>query len=326
MRFLALLGGLSLVSGAWASFDLMLFLDGTTDRIHRFDPVNNVNLGSFLTVGSTEGLLVDQASATVYTLSQGTMALTLQRYNIATGQMVSEIALPTTFTSPIGFTYQPKLSQGPAGEALLSLYGGIQRMNLATGALIGTPYAWSTNDFTYEISRAGYLSTGEYLVPGESDGTPYSNDRAMVFNSANVWQNSFLVGGPAAASFIWDINARGNRALVTTYNGDSGELFMLTRGASNLTSVRIGSNHPSRYYLFAEWGHGSEGYMISDVLDGVSGPYHYRKFSTVSGSMGQENLISGINRIDATAILLAPEPGGMAALGLGLLVLLRRRR
>jgi hypothetical protein len=330
MRFfsLVLVAMASASSMAQASFDMLLLYDrsNSNSRITRYDPVNNINLGGFDVLGDAAGLLVDQPSGTVYTVSRGFNAYSIQRYSIWTGDLVSEVILPGSYNLTSGFGYTPTLAKGANGEGILTLEHGIQRVNLSTGALIGPVIGWPGTDFRTGEVRGVYLGNGEYGMVGETDGSPWTTDRVMLFTSGNTWRASYTMNTGYQSTFMRDINARGNQILFTVSSQENNqEVFMLTRGTNSFTGQKIaGTDSSNRIFLRTEWGHGNDGYVISLLPN--TGNYFYNRFSTLSGGMGPERAFTGVSAISDSAIFLAPEPGTMTALGLGALAVLRKRR
>lgn len=315
-------------SGAQASFDMLLLASRTTgdSTVTRYDPVNNVNLGTIQIMGSANGLVVDQASGTFYTVSEGMVSKSLQRYSIWTGELVSEVVLPGSYVGTSGLGYTPKIAQGAPGEGIITLEYGIQRVNLSSGALIGSPIGWPGTDFRTGGVRGVYLANGEYGMVGETDGSPFTTDRVMLFNNANTWRSSYILPTNEQFTFIRDLVGRGNQMMLTVNSQENDdEVFLLTRGTNSFTGQRIARNTSStRLMTEAEFGHGTSAYVM--YWEPNTSNYYYRSVSTLTGAMSSERAFGGGVQVWDTAIFLAPEPGTMTALGLGALAVLRKRR
>ena len=305
------------VAGA-SSFDMMLIVD-QGNRIYRHDVGNNVALGFIATTGNVRGLAVDQPSGTVFAFTTGPLATAIQRYNIWTGELLSTIPI----TPSTGLLLPMSMSQ--TGDLLITRDTGLQRINRLTGAQIGSNIAWSSTDFTYN-ARGAQLANGEFAVYGETDGAPFPTDRVMLFNSSNTWQASSIITNTAGSTVGVDLAARGNDLLVgyTDLSLSTTYVSLARRGATTFTSTQLFSGSiNSNQIQGLEWGHTDEAYAL--FLNPSTG-YFYRKFSTVTGSFSPNVSLSYLTNTSSTAMFLAPEPGTIAAFGLGAGFLLKRRR
>lgn len=306
------------VPSAHASFDMMLLSNYQSRQIHRYDPQNGVYLGAFDAVGSPTLMVVNQATQEVYVLTEGNLGMGIARYNYNTGDYLGIVALPSAWGVPSA------MARGNAGEVLISAGRDIYRVNPLTGATVGTPIFYTDRAFTYP-TRAGYLSEGNYLVYGDSDGTAWSNDYLMAITPTGGWQGSWLNSVPFASNLPRDLVVRGSEALTLSQNPTSWRINLHRRtGSTTFNALQLASFDSSRGYRQLEWGHGANAYVT--FVNGTTGIYGVRAFGTVLGNFGPERNMTFTDRIDGTAIVLAPEPGTMAALGFGALALLRRRR
>ncbi len=309
--------GMALVAPAWASFDMMLVSNYTSRQIHRYDPQNNVYLGAFDTVGQPTSLVVNQAASEVYVLTEGFLGSGIARYNYNTGDYLGLVALPTIWGTPLN------MSRGNSGEVLVSTGLDVYRVNPLTGTQIGTSLFYTDRKFTYP-ARSGYLGEGNYLLYGNSDGTVWANDYLMAISPSGGWQGSWIAPAAQNANIPRDLVVRGSEALSLTQTPATWNLNIHRRQTSGTFSGTLISDFDgTRFYRTVEFGHGANGYLtFNNVSTGVFG---VRSFGTVLGNLGPERNITFTNRIDGTAMVLAPEPATMAGLGLGLAALLKRR-
>lgn len=306
------------VGMASASFDMMLISNFQTRQIHRFDPQNGVHLGSFDAIGAPTSLVVNQAAQEVYVLTEGFLGSGIARYNYNTGDYLGLVALPTSWGLPLN------MARGNSGEVLISTGLDVFRVNPLTGAQIGTPLFYSDRRFTYPV-RSGYLSEGNYLLYGNSDGTVWNSDYLMAISPSGSWQGSWIAPGPHGSSIPRDLVVRGSEALSLTQTPSAWNLHLHKRTLLGTFSGTLLSDFDgTRSYRTVEWGHAANGYLT--FVNSATGVFGVRGFGTVIGNLGPERNMTFTNRIDGTAMVLAPEPGTMAALAAGIVVLLRRRK
>ena len=84
MRILCLLAAMGAITTAFASFDLLL-LPSSDGKIHRFDPANQVNLGSFGSGGSIDGTAINPVNGEIAVIRQGIASM---GYNPNTGALL----------------------------------------------------------------------------------------------------------------------------------------------------------------------------------------------------------------------------------------------
>lgn len=291
-----------------------MLLIASGSRVYRYDPVNQVSLGSFATVGLAGSVAVDQSTGELYSLSAGTVGQFLARYNIWTGEFLGSVSVPTSYGNASA------ISKGANGELLLSTWRDVVRINPLTGAQIGVPLFYTDRKFTY-ASRHGVFGDGSYLLAGESDGTLWANDYAMMFTPGNTWFGSYMMPGGYTSTTYRDVVVRGDTALVA-YNGPGG--LAISRLRKSGTSLP-GLNLISGYTLpldFVEFGHFSNAYAIGQS----SSTAYVRGFDSEFGAFGLSSQFTLTTTITGTAIFLAPEPGSLAVMGLGLAAFGRLRR
>lgn len=317
LRFSTCLAVLALAIPGAASFDLMFMSNYATQQIHRYDPQNNLYLGAFDTVGQTTSIVVDQARSELYGLTEGNFGYGIARYNLWTGAYLGLVALPNTWGVPAS------MSRGNTGEVLISAGLDVYRVNPLTGSTIGTSLYYFDRKFNYR-TRAGYLSEGNYLLYGDSDGTVWSNDYAMAINANGSWSGSYTVPGPHSSNVPRDVVTRGNESMVISQTPTNWTLSYLSRiNSTTFAGQTLWDGGTTRSMRYAEFGHNANGYVT--FFNTTTSTMGIRSFGTVLGNLGPERNLTFTNRIDGSAIFLAPEPGSLGVLAAGLVLMLRMR-
>lgn len=317
LRFSTCLAVLALAIPGAASFDLMFMSNYATQQIHRYDPQNNLYMGAFDTVGQTTSIVVDQSRSELYGLTEGAFGYGIARYNLWTGAYLGMVALPNTWGVPAS------MSSGNTGEVLISAGLDVFRVNPISGSTIGSPLYYSDRSFSY-TTRAGYLSEGNYLLYGNSDGTLWSNDYAMAIAPNGSWHGSYIVPGAHSSNIPRDVVTRGNESMIISQTPSTWTLNYLSRITStSFASQTLWDSGTTRSMRYAEFGHNANGYVTyANTTNSTMG---IRSFGTVLGNLGPERTLSFTNRIDGSAIFLAPEPGSLGVLAAGLVLMLRMR-
>lgn len=292
----------------------MLLSNASTQKIHRYDPVNNAYLGAINTIGTTSSLVVNQTDGEVYGLTSGPGGYGISRYNIWSGAYLGTVAVTSAYGAPTA------MGKGANGEVLLSCNLDIIRVNPLTGAQVGSSIYYTDRHFSYPKRAAAY-GTSNYVVTGNSDGAVWGSDYTMVLSSAGFALGSYGLSGGQASSYPRDIVARGTTAL-GIYSTPSQSQLVYHTGTSLVSSV-VDTYNTSRLPVFAEFGHGDDAYVVGTNVTAAN--MYVRRYGLTLFNSGPENTISFTNQVDGTAIFLAPEPGSLSALALGAFALLRRR-
>lgn len=308
LRQIASLCFVSLGCLASASFDVLLQGDYDANQfghIDRYDPVSRVYLGSFQ-VGFTlpEHMVTDVARSIVYVR---TSINQVQMYNYSTGALLESLTLNGS-----------QLCLSDDGTFLYSLSGGqLRGVNVYSGNGV-TPLTLSG----LGTDTGGFAFTPNGLILA-ADNT---NARYRLFNSTGglIFNNSYLGGvtdveqvslnrndGFSTYSYMGITNLTDstfNTFVTTTLNSpatvDSGSFF------AQLTGVV--SAHEGHYLI---------GTNISSPTSLIA---QRRTYAGVAAS--QFTLSQTTSALGGSAIVLAPEPGTMIALGAGVLALLKRRK
>lgn len=310
---LRLLPVLTLVIGgttAQASFDLMLVHDNASGVMHRIDPISRTYLGSFA-VPVFQSMAASYTQKTVYLGNPGGV----MAYDYSTGEERPErsFVVPTILNCVAMSANQNTIYAGMANGNILSY-------DASNGTLTGTFAA----------------------VAGSSIQamTPTADGRLIVMTGAPTGHNLRLFSGAGSQLAVQSVDA--STALASnsiaywtqvdsndrvffrgTQTGAGYNYSMLSRGSNTLSSVGPGSYSGFANLSFHMPGH-SGGYLAG--LDTVpANGFRVTRFTGLA-SPANSTVYSNILQADHAAIVLAPEPGTWAALGLGALALMRRRR
>lgn len=329
MRPILLLAGLATASLASASFELALILQSfevpnsvPATAITRWDPVSRTFLGSFgagQLVASGPIAIDPSAPGTVTNFQTTTGSLQLQKFNYSTGENLGLISTSINSTALNDAKYTA------SGNLLLA--GTINGLTLArqytaAGSLVRTfSLPLNTNmviginqgadGVTYLLTRQpGTVSNHKYTITSHASGSGAISQTVVIAdNSTNSRTGLTLgagvlsVGGGSFLARIW-LTANGT-TLGTPDNPSGGYAFasdeMMNGHGNSLHSIGYDSSTTRTYFSTAT------------VTNNSTGAYSYITDSRFGA-------------IYDSAIVVAPEPGTMLALGAGMLAILRRRR
>ncbi len=293
---------------AQASFDLMVIptSDGT---INRYDPVNNIRLGSFGSGPAIKDLSINPLTKQLVALRGGTAAL----YNLNTGDRL--------------------------GVTQIDAFSNHTVWNSANSSMtVVVPYVSSTfldsivfNPFGYQFSSPIGASLYNYLRVG-SAGLGFTNSATPQLAYSPTGS-----GTPTLTStFLTGITRMSPFQL-----GSSGYNYMTAQNASSTTLYAVINPGASASIGTANWS--TTEFDLAQptfVVPSHDGLYIMGKSSTsadwriidlglLGGAAIQYNsrVLTGLTYTPARpAIILAPEPGTMIAIGLGIVAMVKRRR
>ncbi len=286
----------SAAAASQASFELLLAVDNAEGKVHRFDPVTGISLGSFgqgMMLGPAK-IAINESSGVAYVSNYGLNSVQMWNYN--TGAYLGD--LTNSVTGPWGIV---RLDNGNIAIA----NGALVRTFNSTGSLLSS---FSTSGF-------GLGTDGVNLFAGESG-------QIRKFSASGTLLGTLLTPGRVN----YDIQIRGTTAYSSgaNYTNKFGRFNPVTM--TGYTETTVSSLSAAADVYSTALSHGAILYVPgSSTAAGnptVFSRYHTTAGTTISnfGNLPTTSLITG------TAIVLAPEPGTMAALGLGAAALLRRRR
>lgn len=309
------------VSSALASFDMML-MPNFSNRVNRYDPVNGVNLGGFNSNNARQ-VTIDQTRGIAYAYDSS--AARIRGYNYSTGESVG-------------------LAGAVSGVKALEYHAGINRVLSLTGTGISSSALGSTSaavltTLSAAVSWETMAIFGNVItVFGNSGVGSIAYESYNATTGANLGGGSFGTSLLAASSFgkaTWISSpVSSNGYYVFTYVNASGNLLLARSNATAagvagvISSTTLSGFASSNVMPATVIGHngffivGQSSTTATDTLvrklDNVpSFPAEYTQ--TISGTTFTAGIYQAAN-------VVAPEPGSMIALGLGVAALVRKRR
>lgn len=301
-----------------ASYELML-IPSIDDRVYRYDPTNNIMLGSFSAY--TPSWVVAQSSTSRAWVGNGVNEV-VRPFNYSTG-----------FATDINRTLISTSSAILSGSRLIASEAGFIRTFDTNTFLTGSVSiaAGMTN-----VQRITEISGGRYAVIGfnatkdivgyiaNSSLSPLASIVTLV--SAPSVDSTSQIGGATVLStggdrvaFTYRANTDNHQVRTLTFSsttiiGSSNLLTMV--GEYDIDSVpTIAPTHEG----FALVGADPTG-LKTRVLTYAS------VTSSIVGRVGSSDLNFRVGESLTVGMVVAPEPGTLAALGLGLAAILRKRR
>ncbi|MCC6686345.1 MAG: hypothetical protein IT205_05090 [Fimbriimonadaceae bacterium] len=320
LKFAALTAIASLAAGAVASFDLML-IPGSDGRVHRYDPVNGVSLGSF--AGQNPLLVATNGAGVSYSCS-GFGAF---GHAYSTGQSLGSWVLPV---NPRSLEYADGALFGMSSTTL-------RKVDTVTGAstnvTLSSSVAWqsltsfgttliaiginTSNVITYQTLSTATLtlsatsSAGVSVAPGTALGKAGFTFNPGVPGSLPQFAFSY-VNTSSQVSFIRSFLSGGSPVTTTP--------FTITgfTSTNSMPSVLAGHN--------GYWIYGQDSTVAANAriarIDIVSSSFIPGASTTITAPGGSFSSASYYH----PGIVIAPEPAAFMPLGLGLLLMRRRKR
>lgn len=325
----ALLLSLALIgasNSALASFDMLMMPSISTGRVNRYDPINNVSLGSFNGGTATRLVTINQATNRAFVLDTGASRIRSFNYNtgeilggnLSAGSIISmDYHAPTNrlwFITPTGIS---------RWETTTAFITTVQSNTGAFSAQSGT----MINDSVYAVF--GLNATNQIVVNNYNASTG-------AFISALTTTFTAQAGSRLGQSTNFLASAAGNSPYaVVTYRDSAGNPFVLrfAYNASNVVNLDLASQPLTGFNasnVTPALVRGHEGFFVVGQ-DSTTGTLTRIQQYDNSGAFG---LVQNTTMTGATysagayqvANVVAPEPASMIALGLGLFAIAKRRR
>lgn len=315
---------LSASLSVFASFELML-LPGADGRTYRYDPVNNISLGSYRT-----------GSSNITNIAASTAGLAYGTTSSGSGYYVNEYS--TGNALPLLSGPNQPLSTDLLGNTLyiLDSFGALRRRDLLTSTTVttalGAGVTWRTGTVLGgRYYAAGVNGTNNIVLQNvnlttnavssvittslvASGVTGLGKMAAFRNNNWAAAQGMFvyLTSGGGFNTFRFDINADGSVPTGTPTTGS-----LLNFGTANFIPATMASH---------------DGFKVVGQDSTVLTNYRINHYAFSSGILaGQSDTFAATGgtrtgyALFQPALIVAPEPGTMIALGLGLAGIMRRR-
>lgn len=294
-----------IVVPAFASFELVLALDrGNTSvagRIHRYDGDSGTYLGSFAQgwVNSDSVMAISQANNTVTTGTNGV----IRTFNYNTGEMMNSLNVGG-FLTAMTSTNSGEILFGISGQNYLGRFDPVANtyttISLPTGQSPNTPAVsfLATNGNTWYFGDAANtrawrsVNAGAtwtfYSIP--SLITPQVQNQAMF--SGNSW-GDFYISNRSSSNYYYDFGSGANPRSIAGFTATTG----------------LAQGHAGKSFILGATATGS---MIQ-----VQDRYQMDGFRFSASQVINPGHLASV---------VAPEPGTMAALAVGIAAILRKRR
>ena len=303
-----------------ASFDLMLLPDQSSGRIVRFDPINQIQLGSVNVQTLARSVVANNSSAPFAYSSGNTGGI---KFNYSTGERITSASFPNG-----------ALSLNHDGSRVYETIGAdtVYRYNANLGFLgnfssLSMVNTMAVQQYTNDrVVLIGLNSAGD-LIAANHDTIAHAQvgSTVMLVSAANLLAGS-TVQGMELTTF--------NRGVLTYRASDNSTRLMYVAmdafgGVTGPLSSTTVAGYATATTASTMVLRGHAGFFVVGTNAAGTGTYITEYAIPFSSATGVYTL-NGVTmpttgRWRATNIV-APEPGTMVALGAGLVVLLRRRR
>lgn len=327
---------LGLAGSAFASFEMQLVLEreGGLGQVRRYDPENNLNLGTFGrgTMAGGIAIALNQSIQTAYVLDRIGASTVVHRYNYNTGSFQGSFVAD-------GVSLAREIEVAPSGELMIA------------GVRNGT-----SSVHTFSVSGSYLSSVSFYVGNVATDMVRLADGRTLAAGYRNINGNleMYLTGYSAAGAAIGftplgnlpatqeafanaKIASLGNRLVLNAgfFNGNSGAASytaFVTLDSNPFTTVSVFSPFdPILANPTATWmsdfsvGHDGQAWGVARQGSQAGTLRGIRYNSSILSYQYNEPNYDVNNFVDV-AMVVAPEPVSLFALGVGVLALVRRRR
>ena len=323
IRGLIVVSATMLASSAFASFDMLVIPNASGDRYDRYDPVNRVFLGSMFMNGANKVSANSSSPNGFYSYAGGQTLM-----NNYTGERISNPSFSSAHL-------QLGLSGGLNSQTSTGVinFGSLNSANILTfsasfAAPVGNFIAGSTavNSTQWLVTTTSATGLNAYLV--NSTGTIAASALNLVpiagLTSTGVGQSATFTRGTTRYAAIPYRDNSGDHRLLAVAIGSSSVTFSSNQSLSGFSTGNASTT------LCAVAGH--TGFFLVGADTPGTGATRITEFDSAPafGVMNSYTTTSisaqSTNNQWRMSNIVAPEPGSMVALGLGMVAMLKRRR
>ena len=295
-------------AGAQASFELGLVLDAGTRSVHRFDMESGAYFGSFGAgwLNDPQAIMLDQANNRVWVVDNDAASARVKilGFNYNSGGREGSAVTSSGYIEPIQAVRRAN------GEFIISGSGLTDRFS-STGTFLGSMLLSGSNQGGIGIGSDGFLytavhSTQTVVRTSQTSGTVLATSAASVFGTTGEGQ---MIANNGRMYF-----ATGLSTVFSIQEGfANGGTGFLQLNATNFSATKaLGVGHNKIMYIAGRNAANTAG--LIERWDPV--------ISSFGGTFGGSVLQNPVSM----AVVVAPEPGTLLALGGLTLAVVRRRR
>ncbi|MBL8048477.1 MAG: PEP-CTERM sorting domain-containing protein [Chthonomonas sp.] len=307
---------------SWASYDLLYIGEGSGTRVHRFDPVSRVHLGSF---SVSHSRFVAAHINSPYVMSGTTTAIGV--YNGASGEHVNttnaygDFGTMTPTGTLLAFSSATTFREVTLPNGTVQIVSALSTISEARGIV-----AVGTNKWV-----VGRGASGDLIL------NCYSNSGATLLSSAVVLANASLPANVATAGMGVSVSSSGVTQLWFTLRTSAGDVQLRRYSLSGTSATLSDSTTLTGFSTLNAGttqavlgGHGNSAFVVgADAANpNLTRIMHLSANSTSTLTIANytTSAFTVNSSTDWTAAnVVAPEPGSILALGAGLFLVLRRR-
>jgi hypothetical protein len=308
--------GLALAGSASASFDMLLVPQSGTDLVRRHDPISNLALGSFGAPNGTN-LTLDQPNNRVFV--NDSAAGFIKAYNYNTGanlgsfqsnELVEDLSYhaPSNsmfFVTDGGEARRLSLTTGLITDVVTSLPFFFRNVVVRDNIAVFSGHN-ASNKLSFYATNATNLGALHTVVTTTNvDPTRFGKGIMLPFNDGYLLN---YVATTSGQTFI-------RQTYVDTGAASGVSSFFLSGFASGLVMPSLTYAHNNGYFVVGQ--------------DSLSATSLRMEGYSFQGALVHRRISTGFN-FSATSFgvvnVVAPEPASWLAMGLGLMVLVRRRK
>ena len=301
-------GLVAIASVSNASFELGLVLDAGTRSVHRFDMESGAYFGSFGAgwLNDPQAIMLDQANNRVWVVDNDALSsrVKILGFNYNSGGRDGSVPISLGYSEPIQAVRRAN------GEFILSGSGLSERFS-STGTILSSMYSGGGNQGGIAIGADGFLytvvhATQTVVRTSQTSGTVLATSAASVFGTTGEGQ---MVANNGRMYF-----ATGLGTVFSIQEGfANGGTGFLQLNATNFSATKaLGVGHNKIMYIAGRNAANTGG--LIERWDPV--------ISSFGGTFGGSVLQNPVSM----AVVVAPEPGTLLALGGLTLAVVRRRR